>query len=479
MSSSRVGGTAAHTFSPALAGLAVAMLLASLGTSIANVALPTLSDAFDASFHQTQWIILAYLLATTSLIVSAGRIGDIFGRRRALLTGVTLFAGASIACASAPGLWVLVGARAVQGLGAALMMALALAFVGDIVPRERTGSAMGLLGTTSAVGTALGPSLGGVLISTFGWRSIFVVNVPLAALALFLIWHNLPIDRKSMATGNSRFDLPGTILLAATLGTYALAMTTGRGNFGTQTVGLLVLAGFILLAFLVVESRVASPLIRLSTFRDRNLNAGLGMSTLVSTVMMATLVVGPFYLTQVLELNAARIGLVMSIGPLVVALSGMPLGRVVDRSGPARLTVLGLGTMAIGTTLLAVLPKSSGVPGYLVAIVVTTVGYAAFQTSNNTAVMADVSPEQRGVISGMLNLSRNLGLITGASALGAVFAVAVGTGDLADASPAAVAAGMHATFAVSAVLIGSALGLAVVSRARSSGTTLATQVPRA
>lgn len=159
------------------------MLLSSLGTSIANVGLPTLARAFDASFQQVQWIVLAYLLAITTLIVSVGRLSDIAGRRRLLLIGTVLFTTASLLCGLAPTLPLLVAARVAQGLGAAVMMALSMAFVGETVPKEKTGSAMGLLGTMSAVGTALGPSLGGVLISGFGWPAIFFVNVPLGCLA--------------------------------------------------------------------------------------------------------------------------------------------------------------------------------------------------------------------------------------------------------------------------------------------------------
>ena len=164
-----------------LASLSLSMLLSSLGTSIANVGLPTLALAFGASFPQVQWVVLAYLLAITTLIVSVGRLGDLVGRRRLLLGGILLFTLASVLCAFAPTLWLLIAARAVQGLGAAVMMALTMAFVGELVPKSRTGRAMGLLGTMSAIGTALGPSLGGVLISALGWRAIFLVNLPASA----------------------------------------------------------------------------------------------------------------------------------------------------------------------------------------------------------------------------------------------------------------------------------------------------------
>lgn len=458
------GANSAPSVRWALAGLSLSMLLSSLGTSIANVALPTLAQAFNASFQQVQWIVLAYLLAITTLIVSAGRLGDIVGRKRLLLAGIFLFTTASILCGVAPTLWLLMAARALQGIGAAVMMALTMAFVGETVAKEKTGSAMGLLGTMSAIGTALGPSLGGVLIAALGWRAIFLINVPLGILTFLLAYRGLPADRPGARPERSAFDTLGTLLLALTLAAYALAMTLGRGSFGPLNIALLLAAvvgaGF----FVVAETRAASPLIRLAMFRDLNLSASFATSALVSTVMMATLVVGPFYLSRGLGLDAALAGLVLSVGPVVVALTGVPAGRMADRFGAPSVTVAGLIAMATGSFLLSAMPAASGICGYVVPIVILTAGYALFQTANNTAVMSGVPADRRGVISGLLNLSRNLGLITGASAMGAVFAFATSARDIATAQPEAVATGLRITFAVAGILIVAALVLAVAGR---------------
>jgi EmrB/QacA subfamily drug resistance transporter len=449
----------------ALASLSLSMLLSSLGTSIANVGLPTLAEVFNASFQHVQWIVLAYLLAITTLIVSVGRLGDITGRRRLLLAGIGVFTLASALCGLAPSLWMLIGARALQGIGAAIMMALTMAFVGETVPKAKTGSAMGLLGAMSAIGTAMGPSLGGLLIEGFGWQAIFLITVPLGLLTLVLAHRYLPADRQKPKTDRAGFDPLGTLLLALTLAAYALAMTLGRGNFGPFNIALLLAAGGGACLFVFTEARVASPLIRLAMFRDPVLSGSLAMSLLVATVMMATLVVGPFYLAHGLGLDAVLVGLVLSVGPFVAALTGVPAGRIADRVGAQRMTVVGLAAMATGCLTLSVLPESFGIGGYLLPMVVITLGYALFQTANNTAVMADVQSDQRGVISGMLNLSRNLGLITGASVLGAVFALASASVDMATARPEVVASGLRITFAVALVLIAFALAIALGSRA--------------
>jgi EmrB/QacA subfamily drug resistance transporter len=441
------------------------MLMASLDTSIANAGLPTLARAFTASFQEVQWIVLAYLLAITTLIVSVGRLGDIIGRRRLFLAGISLFTVASLLCGFAPTLWLLIAARAAQGVGAATMLALAVALVGEAVPKTKTGSAMGLLGTMSAIGTTLGPSLGGILIAGLGWRTIFLVNVPLGILNFLLAHRYLPADRLNEKTDRTRFDNAGTLVLAMTLAAYALAMTIGRGHFGPINIGLLLAAVFGAGLFVFVEARAASPLLQLVMFRSQVLSAGLAMSTLVSAVMMATLVVGPFYLSRALGLETALVGLALSAGPLVAALTGVPAGRIVDRFGSQRMTIVGLVGMAAGCFILSVLPTKFGAAGYIASIAVITSSYALFQAANNTMIMTDIRPGQRGVISGMLGLSRNLGLITGASVMGAVFAVASATSDVTAAPPEAVATGMRITFAGGAVLIIVALAIAVGNRA--------------
>jgi MFS family permease len=387
----------------ALASVALSTVLSSLATSIANVALPTFVDVFHVSIQQAQWVVLSYLIAVTALVVSVGRMGDVIGRRRLLLAGVLVFTAASALCGLAPTFAWLVVARALQGAGAAVMMSLAIAFVEDIVPRSATGSAMGLLGTMSAIGTALGPSLGGVLISTFGWQATFLVCVPLGILTFALSMTYLPADELSARSRAGRSGVHATLSVAR---------------------GLL---------------------------RDTALSGALATNVLVMTVLMTTLVVGPFYLTQALHLEPAVVGAVMAAGPIVAALTGVPAGRAVDRLGTWRIGVSGLAAIAIGSIALAMTSTGFGIAGYMAPLVVITAGFASFQAANNTAVMKGAPGDKRGLVSGMLNLSRNIGLITGTGGMGAIFAV--------NASVNGAAAGMRLTFLVAAILI--ALGIAI------------------
>lgn len=448
-----------------LVSLSLSMLMPSLDTSIANVALPTVADAFNASFQEVQWIVLAYLLAITTVIVTVGRLGDILGRRPLLLSGISLFGIASLLCGAAPTLPLLILARAAQGVGAAVMMTLTVALARDSVSGDRTGSAMGLLGTMSALGTTLGPPLGGILIGTLGWRAIFLVNAPLCVLNVLLAHRYLPADDHRPAAARLQFDGLGTVLLALTLAAYTLAMTVDRGRFGALNMALLLGAVVMACLFIRAEAAAPSPLIEPTMFGDPVLSAALGMSALVATVMMATLVVGPFYLSRALGLDPGWVGIVMSAGPLVAALTGVPGGRLVDRFGAPSITVFGLIVMAAGCFGLSMVATSLGIFGYVAPIVVVTAGYALFQAANNTAIMTNIAQHRRGAIAGVLNLSRNMGLITGASVMGAIFAQASPGSAVTSAGPEAVTAGMRVTFAVATVLTVLAVVVALGVRA--------------
>ncbi|MEP0278578.1 MAG: MFS transporter, partial [Nitratireductor sp.] len=301
-----------------------------------------------------------------------------------------------------------IAARALQGVGAAFLMSLTLALMRETAQETRIGQAMGLLGTVSALGTAIGPSLGGMILSATDWRGIFLVQVPLALLTLILAFVSLPRD-----AGKDRMRPAGM----------RTVMTPG----------------------------LASSLV---------------VNALVAAVMMTTLVVGPFYLGLGLGLKQAMVGLVMAAGPLISVFSGVPSGRAVDAWGAQRVLAAGLSMLAGGAFLLSVLPEMFGIAGYVLAMVVLTPGYQLFQAANNTAVLAGTPNNQRGTASGLLSLSRNIGLVAGASAMGAVFAFGVGTADLASASRTAIASGMRLTFILATLLMVATLWMTLGRRTR-------------
>lgn len=436
-----------------LPGLALCVLLASFGASSANVALPALQRAFGTGFAAVQWIVLAYLLAATAAAVGAGRLGDMVGRRRVLIGGIALFAAASGLCALAPTLPLLVAARALQGLGAAAMLALGMALAAANLPQGRTGRAMGLLGSMSAVGTALGPALGGVLLAGPGWRAVFAATLAPAVLALALV-RRVPDDAPGR-TAAPPFDLAGLLALVAALLAFALAATGADALRRGWLFGASLLAAVL---FVRIEARATAPLVPLVLLRDRVLASSFAMSGLAMALMMTTMLVGPFYLGRALELTPGGVGLTLAAGPLVAALTGIPAGRLVDRRGARAVCVAGIAAMALGAGLLALTPPRAGVASWIVPLAVLTAGYALFQAANNTVVMEAAGGARRGVAAGLLNLARQLGLIAGSALLGAAFAACP------RGTAIEVAAATHATFALATLAPLLALGAAWLGR---------------
>ncbi|RJL48923.1 MFS transporter [Pectobacterium carotovorum] len=375
--------------------LALAILSASLGTSIANIALPTLTAVFSAPFAQVQAVVIAYLAAMALSVVIAGRLGDRYGLKPVFITGLGLFAIASLLCAIAPQLWQLIAARAFQGIGAAFLMTLGMALLRQTAGEKHVGRAMGIVGTVSALGTALGPSVGGFLLAIAGWRSLFWIQIPLVTIVLFMAFTLLPATPVK-----EKASLSGGLSL-----------------------------------------------------RDTTLLPNLTINAAVTAVIMTTLIVGPYYLGLGLGLKEMLVGLVMAIGPAVATFSGIPSGRLVDTWGFRRALTAGLSLVVTGTFMLAILPNLLGVTGYILAIIVLTPGYQLFQAANNTATLAEVPGNQRGTVSGLLNLSRNIGLIAGASIMGQVFALGVGTEDFTHAAPASLANGMQLTFFLAGAMV--------------------------
>ncbi|MCL6328933.1 MFS transporter [Pectobacterium carotovorum subsp. carotovorum] len=379
--------------------LALAIVSASLGTSIANIALPTLTEAFSAPFAQVQAVVIAYLAAMALSVVIAGHLGDRYGLKPVFITGLGLFALASLLCAIAPQLWQLIAARAFQGIGAAFLMTLGMALLRQTAGENHVGRAMGILGTVSALGTALGPSVGGFLLAIAGWRSLFWLQIPLVTIVLFMAFTLLPatpVKEKAALSG------------------------------GLQ-------------------------------LRNTTLLPNLTINAAVTAIIMTTLIVGPYYLGLGLGLKETLVGLVMAIGPAVATFSGIPSGRLVDTWGFRRALIAGLSLVITGTFMLAILPTMLGVTGYILAIIVLTPGYQLFQAANNTATLAEVPGNQRGTVSGLLNLSRNIGLIVGASLMGQIFALGVGTEDFAHAPSASLAHGMQLTFFLAGGIIVAAI----------------------
>ncbi len=395
---------------PALAVVALGAFLGGFDTYALNLALPTLRDAFGADLAAVRWAVLAYLLAMAALLLPAGRLADALGARAVVLTGLALFAGGAVLAASAPALGWLVAGRLAQGAGNAGMVAGGQAALALLFPRAR-GWALGWLHAATSAGFLTGPVAGGLLIDAIGWRAVFLVHLPLAALALVLARRTLP----ARAPGTARpLDVPGMLALALGLGALVLALTHLGAAGATPTAlgaGGVALACFA--AFGAVERRSPAPLLDLGLLRGRAVASGLLAACLIFIAMAANMFLVPFLLRDLLGLAPTAAGGVMATIPAAILLLASRGGGLADRFGPRWPATLGAALVTAAIGLLATVRPASPVWLVVGALALYGAGAALFQAPNNSAVLTAVPAGHLGTASGMLALARQLGQILG------------------------------------------------------------------
>lgn len=404
----------------AITAISLCVLMASLGTSIVNIALPSLTIVFKASFQTVQWLVIAYLLTITACVVIVGKIANQYGHQKTLRFGICLFTISALISAFLSSIWILIIMRAIQGIGAAILTVVSMAIVKGMMGKEKTGTAMGLMGTMSALGTAIGPSAGALLLTQYGWPSIFILLALLGIVTFFLVM--LFINKKDpLYEPAGRIHFVDSMLLLLTIGTYALAMTISKEGFNIDTL-LLISASVILgMLFFSMQKLRKYALIDFDIIKNKVLLDSLLKNMIVSCLMMTTLIIGPFFLTSGLGFSSTKVGLIMSVGPVISIFTGIISGKIVDRIGAGLIMKTSLILLLSGTLSLALLPIVFGGIGYISGIVLLTPGYQLFQAANNTAVMSATAERRSGTVSGILNLSRNIGLITGTSLMGSIF----------------------------------------------------------
>ena len=357
-------------FRTGLIAFSIPILLASLSTSIVNISIPTLVSDFQQSLNWVQWVIVVYLISMMSSSVIIGQYLDQHDRGRILIGGIVLFMLSALCCAFAPSIGWLIFYRILQGVAAAMMLSSAMLLLISYQSDPNSAQAMGWVGSLSAVGTALGPTLGGALISVAGWPAIFWMNIPIGIVALLLIFRLAPRQPKvaaiaplsNMQSTKKAVDWLGMLLLSLSLICYALGFSLGRP---LNSIFLIcsVLAGY---GFYRVQRSSLQPLIPLQLLRSGPISAGLLINSLMATAMMATLIVGPFYLSLVLQFPPAKMGLIMSVGPIVAACLGVPAAGWVDRFGVKSIRIFALSCSVIGFSLFVLLAQQLTVWCYIV-----------------------------------------------------------------------------------------------------------------
>jgi EmrB/QacA subfamily drug resistance transporter len=399
-----------------------------LDLTIVNIAIPNMILKLHASLDDVLWVLNAYALVLAVLVITAGRLGDLFGPRTMFAAGVVLFTAASAACGFAPGAGWLIGFRAVQGLGAAMLMPQTLALITMVFPAERRGAAFGVWGAVAGAATIAGPTLGGLLVTAFDWRWIFFVNLPIGALVLavtFVIIPDLRPGRKH------RLDIRGVTLASLALLGICYGLVEGqRYSWGKVTgfisIPLIIGAGVVLLAvFLADQARRQKnddePLIPFALFRNRNFSLMNWVSCTLSIGMLGIFLPLTIYFQSALGFSALKAGLTLMPSSLVMIMLAPGLGKLTDKIGGKYILISGLSLFAIGMgwVVLIATPTSTWYD-FLPALVVAGIGMGGTFAPLTTTAMREIEPRLAGAASGVLNTTRQVGSVIGTAAVGAL-----------------------------------------------------------
>lgn len=403
----------------------VSIFMSTLDSSIVNVALPFIMDDLSTNVQTIQWVVIIYLLSVSSLLLTFGRLSDLKGRCIIYTAGFLVFTLGSFLCGIAGGPGLLVTARAIQGMGASMLMACSPALIVDVFKKEERGRALGLMGAVVAAGLTTGPVAGGLILEFFSWRFIFFLNLPIGIGATLAGWRVLRSISRGNGTGES-LDRAGSILMILMLCCFitGLARSSDWGLFSWKTGLCLLGAGACLTGFVRVEKQSTSPLFDLDLLRIRLFALPLAGAAVLFVSLFVMIFMMPFFLAYPCGFSASRTGMVMIV-PFLFLLVVSPLsGAMVNRTGSRLLCTVGMGLMCLSLFTLKFLTPGSGVISILWPMALAGIGTALFVSPNNTAIMGAVPPDRRGTASGAVAAARNLGMVFGVALAGALFSSA-------------------------------------------------------
>jgi EmrB/QacA subfamily drug resistance transporter len=418
-----------------LAGVGCSTFMATLDASIVNIALPTLTVELESHLDQVRWVVIIYLLALTCLILPFGKLSDIHGRKKVFTLGFVIFTIGSLLCGISLSITQLILARIVQAVGGAMLMANGPAIVTSDFPSKERGKGLGILAMIVSLGLISGPAVGGILIEHIGWRSIFLLNVPIGIVGIFLIYRF--VQKDILSKSKKRFDWLGAALQTLLLLAFIALFDPPQLNFLKELPPLAFKAGLLsflvvfTLLFLKIEAKTEQPLfdlslVKIQPFWTANLAAFFMFVAFASvTVLM------PFYLEEVQRLNTQQMGLYLTLIPIAILVSAPLSGRLSDKMGSRGLSLTGAliaafsllsfaGVFAFNFGTLGITAHS---PPWVMSLSLLGLGLAMglFQSPNNNAIMALVPTKKLGSASALLATVRNLGLVTGTGLATAIF----------------------------------------------------------
>jgi EmrB/QacA subfamily drug resistance transporter len=404
-----------------LAAMCFALFMIMLDNTVVNVALPSIQRDLGSSLSSLEWTVNAYTLVFAVLLVTGGRLGDIFGRRKVFLFGVVVFAVSSAAIGLAPNQGWLIAGRALQGAGAAFMMPGTLSIISNTFPPAERGRAIGTWAGVSALALALGPAVGGALTEYVSWRAIFFLNLPVAIGAVIVTLFAVRESRDK--TVDRRIDFAGIGTLSVGLSALVLALVEGNGwGWGSPEIVILLATAVIgLTAFALVETHGKAPMVQFEFFRSRSFLGANTVAFIVSFAMLAMFFFIALYMQNILHYSALEAGIRFLPSTVVIIFTAPIAGRLADRIGPRIPMTAGLALAALALFLQSNLTADSGYGDLLVPFMVMGLGMGLTMSPMSTAAMNAVSPDKAGVASGILSMSRMVGGTFGVAAIGAIF----------------------------------------------------------
>ena len=410
----------------AVAAVCVGAFMGQLDASIVALAFPALERSFHSGVGAVSWVGLSYLVVLVATVAAVGRFSDMAGRKLIYIYGFAIFIVGSALCAGAPSLIALDVARGFQAVGAAMLQANSVAIIALAVPRQQLGRALGVQGAAQALGLALGPSIGGLLLAAGGWRWLFLVNVPvgLVGMAAALLF----VPRSVHLQSRLPFDWWGFALFFPAVATLVFAVSQGERIGWTSPLMLVMVAGVggLGVGFVLRERRCSSPMVDLSMFRRVRFATGVSCSLLAFLVLFGVLVVVPFYLERAGGFGDLRTGLELMVMPVALGLVAPLSGRMADRMGVRLPAASGMALVTVGLVLMGLVRPAT--PGFLALLVMIGGGLGLFTSPNNAGIMASVPSQQSGLASGLLNMSRGLGTAMGLAVTSTVFGALGGDG---------------------------------------------------
>ena len=432
--------------------VSIGVFMATLDGSIVNVALPTLTRYFSTNLNTIQWVLLSYLLTITTLLLTLGRLSDMYGKKYIFSGGILIFTIGSGFCSISTSAGQLIASRVLQGIGAAMLMANGPAIVTQVFPHTERGKALGLIGTVVSIGSMTGPALGGFLIDWIGWQSIFYINIPIGIFGTVFAMKVLETDEVHR---DQNFDIPGAVLMFISIMALMLGITQGQEMGWNSPFILSMFAVFVvfLMLFLIAEMKAKMPMIELSLFRNKPFSASNTSGFLSFVAMFAVILLMPYYMEEILGYSTKHVGLALMAVPLIMALVAPLSGWVFDKTNSPLPSSVGMAITAIALFLLGNLNQESSFVDIITRLGLIGLGMGMFQSPNNSIIMSSVPPNRLGIASGMLSSVRNLGMVTGIAVSGAVFTRGLNLLETAGLTyEQAFIGGFHDAFLVSAVI---------------------------